>query len=211
KLLFANGLGGFTPDGREYVITLSPVSPPTDRSPPKPRSALHSLPPTPWINVVANPSCGFLISEAGSGYTWAANSQANRLTPWRNDPVTDAPSEIVYLRDETSGEFWTPTPLPLGPGVPIEVRHGQGHTGFRLTSHGLKQELLLYVAPEDPVKIVRLKVRNVGNQTRRLSATYYAEWVLGTVRDQAPMQVITALDPETGTILARSAFTADFA
>jgi cyclic beta-1,2-glucan synthetase len=218
KLLFPNGLGGFTPDGREYVITLSPVVPPAEKPAAKQRSAphasrstLHALPPAPWINVVANPSCGFLISETGSGYTWAGNSQANRLTPWRNDPVSDSPSEIVYLRDETTGEFWSPTPLPLGPGVPIEVRHGQGYSAFRLTSHGLEQELQLYVPAKDPVKIVRLKVRNLGNKTRRLSATFYAEWVLGSFRDQAPMHVVTSLDPETGALLARSAFAGDFA
>ena len=68
------------------------------------------LPPAPWVNVVANPDFGFLVSEAGSGYTWAVNSQANRLTPWSNDPVSDPPGEVVYLRDEETGEVWSPDP-----------------------------------------------------------------------------------------------------
>jgi cyclic beta-1,2-glucan synthetase len=243
-LRFANGLGGFTADGREYVIHVNRRIPPGRRgagaassaggwsasaagwsasaagwSPDQPpardqvlaRNQTLALPPTPWINVVANPNFGFLISESGSGYTWASNSQTNRLTGWNNDPVSDPPSEVLYLRDEDTGEFWTPTPLPCGSNGTTVVRHGQGATRFVHTSHGLSQELLLLVPPADPIKLICLKVRNPGNRVRRLSATFYAEWVLGTSRDQAPMQVICSVDPESGALLARNPFSADFA
>ena len=174
-LLFWNGLGGFTPDGREYVIAID---------------AAPTLPPAPWTNVLANPGFGCLVTEAGLGYTWAGNSQMNRLTPWSNDPVSDPPGEVVYLRDEETGEVWTPTPLPRGAGAAVTVRHGQGYTRYTRQSHGLEQELLVLVPPDDPVKLVRLTVRNTGDRPRRLSATFYAEWVLGTVRDNAPLQVV---------------------
>src|SRR5262249_33178835 len=108
------------------------------------------LPPAPWINVVANPVAGFLASETGLGYTWTGNSQTNRLTPWSNDPVSDPPGEVVYLRDEATGVFWTATPLPLGRSMPILVRHGQGYTIFEQSSQGLAQELLLFVPVADP-------------------------------------------------------------
>src|SRR5208282_5190560 len=168
------------------------------------------LPPAPWINVVANPSCGFLVSESGAGYTWAGNSQTNRLTPWNNDPVSDSPGEIVYLRDEATGDFWTPTPLPLGgeaetgqgAAPACRVRHGWGYTVFEHRSRGLRQELLLFVPAEDPVKLIRLRVTNEERRPRKLSATFYAEWVLGTVRDQAPMNVVTELDADSGALLA---------
>jgi cyclic beta-1,2-glucan synthetase len=214
-LLFANGLGGFSPDGREYVLAISArkqgrkrhnVSRPSDpwRLAPDP----SSLPPAPWINVIANPVCGFLVSETGAGYTWVGNSQLNRLTPWSNDPVSDPPGEVLYLRDEASGAVWTPTPLPRGSGG--VVRHGQGYTIFEQVSHGLHQELLLLVPPTDPLKLLRLTVRNFDDRPRRLSATYYAEWVLGTVRDAAPMQVITELDEPSGALLARNAFNPEY-
>jgi cyclic beta-1,2-glucan synthetase len=167
------------------------------------------LPPAPWVNVVANPACGFLVSESTLGATWVGNSQQNRLTPWSNDPVTDPPGEAVYLRDEETGAVWTPTPRPLG-AAPTLVRHGQGYTSFEQQSHGLAQELLVFVPAADPLKVVLLKVGNAGDGPRRLSATFYAEWVLGTARDQAAMSVRTAVDEESGALLAHNPFNADF-
>ena len=107
--------------------------------------------------MVANPVCGFLISESGSGYTWSQNSQANRLTPWNNDPVADPPGEIVYLRDEESGDIWCPTPLPIPSSQPTLVRHGQGYTTFERNAYGLSHELTLLVPADDPVKLIVLR------------------------------------------------------
>ena len=116
-LLFPNGLGGFTPDGREYCLLVSAVQGPLraarNGQPTPPSTPYPRLAPAPWVNVVANPGFGFLVSESGSGFTWSGNSQANRLTPWSNDPVSDPPGEVIYLRDEETGEVWSPTPLPV--------------------------------------------------------------------------------------------------
>src|SRR5262249_25571811 len=148
------------------------------------RPSLLAVPPSPWINVLASPSFGFLVSESGAGYTWAGNSQSNRLTPWNNDPVSDMAGEVLYIRDEATGEFWSPTPLPAGLGAPTRVRHGTGYTIFEQTGHGFYHEWLMFVPAEDPIKVMRLKVRNLGDRHRHLSATFYAEWVLGTIRDR---------------------------
>jgi cyclic beta-1,2-glucan synthetase len=238
-LLFANGIGAFTADGREYILELSrgtarsasmtpashgPITPLADfgRALPDANGGAP-LPPAPWINVVANPDFGFLVSDSGSGCTWAGNSQLNRLTSWNNDPVSDPPAEVIYLRDEATGEFWTTTPLPLGsasyrpaPGVSAgakpalqTVRHGQGYTIFEQQSHGLVQELLMFVPAKDPIKMMRLKVRNLGNRRRHVSVTFYAEWVLGTVRDQSLLYVVPSIDTEGGALLARNAFNSD--
>src|SRR5439155_14450747 len=139
--------GGFTPEGREYVIRLD-------------SGRKHT--PAPWINVVANSVCGFLISESGAGPTWVGNSQANRLTPWNNDPVADPPGEVVYLRDEATGEVWTPTPRPLGGSAGTLVRHGQGYTIYQQERGGLAQELRVFVPATDPVKLIVLRLSNTG-------------------------------------------------
>jgi cyclic beta-1,2-glucan synthetase len=188
-------VGGFTPDAREYHLRLS---------------GRGALPPAPWVNVVANPNFGFLVSESGSGFTWWRNSQANRLTPWSNDAVADPAGEAVYLRDEDTGAFWSPTPRPCGAG-PVLVRHGQGYTTFESRTNGLSQSLRLFVPPDALVKVLALRVRNEGERARRLSAWFFAEWVLGTVRDQSAANVITSVDPDSGALLARNPFNADFA
>ncbi len=207
-----NGLGGFTPDGREYCVLIgsqSPDSDPPNGQPGRRADAHPHLPPAPWANVVANPEFGFLVSETGSGFTWAGNSQTNRLTPWSNDPVMDRPGEVVYLRDEATGQIWCPTPLPVPSRAPTLIRHGQGYTVFERNTHGIEHELTLFVPPHEPIKLIRLRLRNAGPEPRQLSATFFAEWVLGTSRDQSAMHLMTELDPDTGALLARNSFRVD--
>jgi cyclic beta-1,2-glucan synthetase len=195
-LEFWNGLGGFTPDGREYVTVL-------DKG---------QWTPAPWINVVANPAFGFQVSESGSGHTWSANSRENKLTPWSNDPVSDAPGEIFYVRDEDSGLLWGPTCLPIREDAgPYVIRHGQGYSRFEHASHGIALDLLQFVPLRDPIKISRLTVENRSGGKRRFSVTAYAEWVLGVAHTGAAPFVVTDIDPATGAMFARNAWNREFA
>jgi cyclic beta-1,2-glucan synthetase len=191
---FDNGLGGFSSDGREYIIRLEK----------------NQTTPAPWINVLANENFGCLVSESGLGFTWGENSQQNRLTPWSNDPVLDTPGEAIYLRDERTGEVWSPTLLPASEDQPYIIRHGAGYSIFEHTSHDLSQELLVFVAKRDPLKVLRLKLRNLSRETRAVMVTSYAEWVLGTTREQAQHFIITERDEETGAVFARNTFNTDF-
>ncbi|TAK14686.1 MAG: cellobiose phosphorylase [Anaerolineae bacterium] len=193
-LTFENGLGGFSKDGSEYVIHLKP----------------GEQTPHPWINVIANPEFGFLVSEAGSGCTWAENSGENRLTPWRNDPVTDMPGEVIYLRDEETGQVWSPTPMPAGAETGHMVRHGAGYSTFESQSHDLNQSLRLFVAPAAPVKIAQLRLQNLNQRPRRITVTYYAEWVLGTTRDLQQAHILPEFDPERHALLASNRFNTEF-
>lgn len=193
-LEFSNGLGGFSADGSEYVIHL----------------AATQWTPAPWINVIANPSFGFLVSEAGTGYTWAENSRENKLTPWANDPVSDPAGEAIYLRDDETGEIWSPTPLPVRRPEPYTVRHRPGSTRFEHQSGGIAQEVLISAAPTEPIKFVCVRLRNRSGRPRRLSATYYAEWVLGVSRESSQTYVVTEVDEESGALLARNAYNQDF-
>jgi len=191
---YFNGFGGFTNDGKEYVIDIKRGSPT----------------PAPWANVLANPHFGTVISESGLGFTWYGNSQANRLTPWHNDPVSDPQSEAIYLRDEESGATWSPTPLPLRSGYPYRVRHGQGYSVYESSSRSLNLELTVFVPREDPVKIYRLRIRNAGVRTRSLRATYFAEWLLGSSREQQQMHIATNFDVPSGVLTAREGWLDSF-
>lgn len=195
RLLFDNGLGGFSEDGREYVIT----------------TGVGQMTPAPWSNVLANPHFGTVISESGQAYTWGENAHEFRLTPWRNDPVSDGGGEAFYLRDEESGYFWSPTPLPKCGVTPYITRHGFGYSVFEHSEGGIHSELWIFVALDASVKFTMLKVRNDSGRPRQLSVTGYTEWVLGDLREKTGMHVITAIDPKSGVLLARNPYNNDFA
>ena len=195
SLQFFNGFGGFAENGREYVTVLS--------------EGLRT--PEPWINVIANPSFGFIASESGSGFTWSLNSHENQLTPWSNDHVVDTPGEAIYVRDESTGEVWSPTALPIRDEAATYVaRHGQGYSRFQHESHGIVLDLLQFVPTTDPIKISRLTLQNNSGRPRRLSVTAYAEWVLGSSRSGSAPYVITEIDPSSGALFARSAWAGEF-
>lgn len=194
-LLFANGIGGFSRDGREYVIT----------------TARGRSTPAPWVNVLANPQFGSVVSEAGASFTWSENAQEFRLSPWMNDSVSDFGGEAFYLRDEETGRYWSPTPAPT-PGVGGYVcRHGFGSTLFQHLDGGIHSEFRQSVATDASVKILVLTLRNQSGRARRLSATGYVEWVLGDQRPKTSMHVLTELDAKSGALFARNAYNTEFA
>jgi cellobiose phosphorylase len=193
-LIFNNGLGGFTRDGHEYVITLQP----------------GQMTPAPWVNVLANPFFGTVISESGAAYTWVENSHEFRLTPWSDDPVQDTPGEAIYIRDDQTGQFWSPTPSPARGATPYVIRHGFGYTVFEHTEFGIASELWVYVAMDAPVKFSVLKLRNVSGRPRRMSVTGYLEWVLGDLRHKNLLHVQTEVDLKTGALLARNYYNTEF-
>jgi cyclic beta-1,2-glucan synthetase len=195
-LLLTNGLGGFAADGREYVVVLE-----GDRETP-----------LPWSNVLANPDFGTIVSASGSSFTWAENSRENRLTPFANDPLVDPTSEAMYLRDDETGAVWGATPGPLprrsGDGRWL-VRHAAGITRYQHAVEGFEQELAIFVAPDDPVKLALLTITNRSTVTRRLSVFGYVEWCLGPPRANERRFVVTEID-ESGAILARNAYNTEF-
>ncbi len=195
NLLFFNGFGGFTPDGREYIIV----------------SDNCQATPTPWVNVIANQNFGTIISESGMAYTWYENAHEFRLTPWHNDPVSDSSGEAFYLRDEESGRFWSPTLLPCRGTAPYVSRHGFGYSVFEHEEDGINSEVWVYIAIDASIKFTVLKLKNRSGRVRRLSATGYVEWVLGDLREKTALQVITEIDAKTGAIFARNPYNTEFA
>jgi len=195
ELEFFNGLGGFAAGGREYVMLLE-----NDRRTP-----------APWVNVIANSQFGFQVSADGAGSTWSANSRENQLTPWSNDPVCDVPAEVIYVRDEDTGDLWSATPLPIRrPDSHHVIRHGFGYTRFEQATHGIALDLLQFVPLTDPVKISRLKIMNRCGATRRLSFVHYVDLVLGNQRSRTAPFIVTEIEPKTNALLARNPWRAEF-
>jgi len=194
ELNYFNSLGGFTPDGREYAIYLGP----------------ETNTPAPWVNVIANPSFGTMVSETGAGFTWYGNSQRNRLTGWSNDPVLDPATEALYIRDEESGAFWSPTAAPVREQSAYRARHGAGYSVFEHNSNGIEQELTVFVpvdaAGGQPVKLQRLRLSNASPRRRKLSVTYYVELILGETRESSQMHVVTNWDEAGKAMLARNRY-----
>ncbi len=194
ELLYFNGTGGFSPDGFEYIIF----------------SGKGKVTPAPWVNVLANENFGTVISESGSAYTWSENAHEFRLTPWTNDPVLDLSGEALYIRDEETGEFWSPTPLPVKGVNNYITRHGFGYSVFEYLGNGIHTTLTVSVSLDNQVKILSLRLRNQSGRTRFLSVTNYVEWVLGELRSQSLPYVISEIDPVTGAIFAKNPYNTEF-
>ena len=198
ELPYFNSLGGFSSDGREYVIYLGP----------------DTNTPAPWVNVIANPQFGTLVSETGAGFTWFGNSQRNRLTQWSNDPVLDPHSEMIYIRDEQSGKVWNPTAGPIRERDAYRISHGAGYSRFEHNSHGIDQLLTIFVPTDEqggePVKISKLSLLNDSRKTRKLSITYYVEWTLGEQTEDTQQHIVTEWDPKLRTIFARNRYHPDY-
>jgi cyclic beta-1,2-glucan glucanotransferase len=191
---FENGFGGLNASG-DYEI----------------RVGGDHLPPAPWANVIANPRGGFVVSERGAGFTWAESSHSFRLTPWHNDPVSDPVSDVLYLRDEDTGEVWSATPAPIRHDGPYTVRHGPGTSSFEHEHAGLATSLVLGLAEDRAVKLSLLRVTNVGGRPRHLTVTAFVEWTLGVLREHSQHHVQTAFEPAERAIFARNFFDPQFA
>ncbi|HYT98723.1 MAG TPA: cyclic beta 1-2 glucan synthetase, partial [Casimicrobiaceae bacterium] len=193
-LILFNGIGGFSPDGREYVIA----------------PGVAEATPAPWVNVIANPTFGTVVSESGLGYTWSENAHLFRLTPWHNDPVCESSGEALYLRDEETGHFWSPTSSPRGGAASYITRHGFGYSVYEHTEDGIASELTVFVALDAAVKFYSLKVSNLSGRGRRLSVTGYVEWVLGDARSKSAMHVATEIDARSGALYVRNPYNSEF-
>ncbi len=194
ELMFKNGIGGFTPDGKEYITT----------------TTLDQPTPAPWSNVMANPNFGTLVTESGGGYTWRTNAREYRLTPFYNDPVGDTSGEATYLRDEETGEFWSLSPLPARGTMPYVTRHGFGYTVFEYSQSAIRSETTVFVHRHEPVKFTSVKLTNDSDRPRRVSVTAYAEWVLSDQRAKGAMHTVTGVDPQTGAVTAQNPYNAEF-
>lgn len=194
KLLYYNDYGGFDEDTNEYVILL--------------KDGKNT--PAPWINVISNENFGFHVSESGAAYTWHKNSRENKLTTWNNDWVRDLPSEILYLRDDYSGELWNVSRRPIHHENEYVVRHGFGYSTFQHYHQGILAEETMFVPRGESVKFIKIKLKNMGNEKRKLSLFYFAQLVLGVIPEETHTHIYTKLSDEGNFIYGENPYSEAF-
>ncbi|MBP1654334.1 MAG: glycosyltransferase 36, partial [Bacteroidetes bacterium] len=141
--------GGFSQDGREYVIT-------------------RPATPRPWINVMSNGDYGVAISQAGSGYSWRTHAQLNRITRWEQDLIRDEWGKYIYVRDE-AGRVWSAGWKPVcSEPDSYRCRHGVGYTRIESRTHGIATDLLVFVPNDEPLELWQLTVTNASRRARSL-------------------------------------------
>ncbi len=162
---FNTKYGYFTEDGSEYVIKTSRT-------------------PKPWVNVISNGDYGIVVSQTGGGFSWETHSEFNRITRWHQDLVQDNWGKYIYIKNNDTGEVWSPTWQPVKTELDkFECRHGLGYTRFISEYKGIKTELTLFVPFDETVEIWDLKIKNQTGVKVNLSLFTYFEWVLGSSND----------------------------
>jgi cellobiose phosphorylase len=194
KLQYFNEFGGFSEDGRSYIIILKN----------------YKNTPAPWINVISNSHFGFHVSEAGMGYTWNENSRENKLTSWTNDSVMDGESEALYLKDRESGKIWSISPKPVRDSGEYVIEHGFGYSVFKHRANDISGEMTMFVDMDESVKLCSVKLKNNSKDIKKLSVNYYAKLVLGVAHEQTAQYLFTGLSEENGYIYAGNPYSEHF-
>ncbi|HEY4496990.1 MAG TPA: glucoamylase family protein [Candidatus Paceibacterota bacterium] len=162
-----NGFGGFDSKDGSYVFL----------------TGADDNTPSSWANIVTNDKFGFLMRENGSSFTWSEDSYDNRLTALNRDEYRYGSGEIFYIKDDETGEVWSPTPYPSYGRHLYRVTHGRGFSSFDHNRNGIEHKFLSYVPVDDPVKIVNVKLKNLSSKSKKLSLVGLFEPVLGSNKE----------------------------
>ncbi|HEB62020.1 MAG TPA: glycosyl transferase family 36, partial [Bacteroidetes bacterium] len=162
---FETKYGYFEKGGKEFVI----------KTP---------LTPKPWINVISNGQYGMVVSQTGGGFSWLEHSEFNRITRWHQDLIKDDWGKYIYIKDNDTGEIWSPTWQPVKVDLDkYECRYGTGYTKFHTEFKGIRVELILFVPFYETLEIWDIKITNNRSDFKNLSIFTYFEWVLGSSSD----------------------------
>jgi N,N'-diacetylchitobiose phosphorylase len=153
--------GYFDGPNKEYVIT-------------KPDT------PAPWANYLGSPDYGAIISNNAAGYSFVKSGANGRHLRYRFNAVPgDTPGRYVYIKDLTSGDYWSATWAPVMKPLnkyKSECRHGTAYSIMTSEYDGIQTETLYYV-PKDAVhEVWRAKITNVSDKERTLSVTGVCEF-----------------------------------
>lgn len=162
-LLYYNGFGGFTKDGKEYIIKTN-----------------EKYTPAPWSHMMANDKFGTIITSGGGGYTWSNNSRENKITTWSNDIVTDKPSEKLYIKNNDNKKI---NLMPYETLEGYELHYGFGYAKVNYSNDEIREELLIYVPLNESKKVTRIKLENLKEDEVSYDIVLEVEPVLGVSKE----------------------------
>lgn len=192
-LKYYNEYGGFSEDGKEYIIKMTK----------------DIKPQVVWTHVLANPNFGTVITNNNSGYTWYKNSRLSRITKWSNDVVLDTPSEIIYIKDNDYQKTWSLCPNLNQDDEEYYMTYGFGYAKFTAMRMGLLQEQTTFVPKDDNVKINLIRLKNTTQEKKELNLVYYINPVLGEDELKTNGYIDVNFDKNSNIIYAKSLFTQD--
>ena len=160
--------GHFDDERREYVITRPDT-------------------PLPWINYLGSEDFLGLISNTAGGYSFYQDARLRRLTRYRyNNAPLDVGGRYIYVRDDESGQYWSPSWQPVGGYVDdYECRHGMGYTTIGSHSNGVHTDTTYFIPAGETLEIWRTRITNERDTEARLSLFSAIEWCLWDANDDA--------------------------
>ena len=170
---YYNQYGGFDRDGRDYVVT-------------------NTNTPMPWVNVIANPKFGTVVSSTMAGFTFAYNAQQFKLTGWSNDIVRDNASEMLLLNKK---QF-----------VPATARHGQGYSAFDAEYEDLRVAVRVFVSKEKMEKYYQIRINNISNADQEVQLDMVYKLVLGLCEEHTARYLYSEWDEASNSLLVRNAY-----
>lgn len=162
NLKYYNEYGGFSENGREYIIML------------KDEISL----PTVWSHVMSSENFGTVITESQGGYTWSKNSRLNKVTAWNNLPYLDIPSEILYIKDKETGKVWSSSSFISKEEGDFKITYGFGYSKYFSCNQDIICEENIFVPKSDKAKIRIVKLKNTRPDKRKLKLVFYSKLVL---------------------------------
>ena len=193
NLKYYNEYGGFSEDGKEYIIKITK----------------DTKPPVVWSHVLANPHFGTVVTHNNSGYTWYKNSRLNRITSWSNDAVLDIPSEIIYIKDKEYGTLWSLCPNINEDDEEYYITYGFGYSKFTNIRMGLLQEQETFIPINDNVKVNILRLKNTTPEKKELKLVYYLKLVLGEDETKTSGYINLDFDQNSNIIYAKNLYSQD--
>ena len=190
KLKYYNEYGGFSEDGKEYLIKVNK------------KNRL----PTVWSHIMANKTFGTIVTENMGGYTWYKNSRLNRVSSWENNPSYDIPSEIIYLKDDETKKAWSLGLNPMPDEKNYNIIYGFGYCKYIHRSDGIEQELEIFVPKEETCKINILTLKNTTPNRKKLKLYYYIKPVIGEDEIKSNQYITVNLDKNSNIVWAKNLY-----